>query len=245
VIGHRSLGQEAGFRWRSGEINRFEGLSDAIFAFAVTLLIISLEVPETFTELLHSIRGFGAFALCFALLIWIWHGQYVFFRRYALEDKATLVLNAALLFLVLFYVYPLKFLSLMLMNQVMGQGIEVHRPGGLTERMIEGGQGSRLMILYGLGFFAIFGTFALLYGHALRRRQELELDPQEILLTRSSIESHLITAGVALFSVALAAVLPEGASGWAGWAYFLLGPAHAARGFWTGRRARRLAVPPA
>ena len=33
------------FRWRSREISRLEGLSDAVFGFAITLLIVSLEVP--------------------------------------------------------------------------------------------------------------------------------------------------------------------------------------------------------
>ena len=39
---------EPGFRWRGSEIARIEGLSDAVFAFAVTLLVVSLEVPKTF-----------------------------------------------------------------------------------------------------------------------------------------------------------------------------------------------------
>ena len=56
------------FRWRSHEISRIEGLSDAVFGFAITLLVVSLEVPKTFNELLHAMRGFGAFAICFTLL---------------------------------------------------------------------------------------------------------------------------------------------------------------------------------
>lgn len=49
------------FRWRSHEITRVEGFSAAVFGFAVTLLIVSLEVPKTSTELLSAMRGFGAF----------------------------------------------------------------------------------------------------------------------------------------------------------------------------------------
>ena len=33
----------------------------------------------------------------------------LFFRYYGLDDPATIILNTLLLFLVLFYVYPLKF----------------------------------------------------------------------------------------------------------------------------------------
>src|SRR6266436_400666 len=105
----KSVGDNKKFRWRGHEISRIEGLSDAVFAFAVTLLVVSLEVPKTFDELMAVMRGFGAFAICFALLIVVWFNQYKFFRRYGLQDNLTIVLNTALLFVVLFYVYPLKF----------------------------------------------------------------------------------------------------------------------------------------
>src|SRR5437763_6865454 len=99
-----------GFRWRSHDITRIEGFSDAVFGFAVTLLIVSLEVPRTSTELLETMRGFGAFVITFMMLTRLWYAQFTFFRRYALEDRVTVTLNLVLLFTVLFFVYPLKFL---------------------------------------------------------------------------------------------------------------------------------------
>src|SRR6185369_8333908 len=99
-----------GFRWRSHEITRVEGFSDAVFGFAVTLLIVSLEVPRTSGELLETMRGFGAFLATFVILAGMWYAQFTFFRRYGLEDRKTVVLNLALLFTVLFFIYPLKFL---------------------------------------------------------------------------------------------------------------------------------------
>jgi uncharacterized membrane protein len=104
----KRVGDSMKFRWRSHEISRIEGLSDAVFAFAVTLLVVSLEVPKTFTELMTAMRGFGAFAVCFTLLFVVWFNQYKFFRHYGLTDNFTVVLNGLLLFVVLFYVYPLK-----------------------------------------------------------------------------------------------------------------------------------------
>ena len=75
------------------EVSRVEGFSDAVFAFAITLLVVSLEVPKTFEELMAAIRGFPAFAVCFALLFQVWWRHYRFFRNYDLEDGPVIALT--------------------------------------------------------------------------------------------------------------------------------------------------------
>src|SRR5437763_2885902 len=119
LAGNQTAG-EKDFRWRGGEITRLEGFSDAVFAFAVTLLVVSLEVPKTFHELLQVIRAFPAFAVSFALLFQIWWRHYRFFRRYDLEDPYVITVTGFLLFVVLFFVYPLKFLWSVLFAQFSG-----------------------------------------------------------------------------------------------------------------------------
>src|SRR6266566_9715223 len=47
----RSRRRRARFRDRGGDISRVEGFSDCAFGFAVTLLVVSLEVPKTFDGL--------------------------------------------------------------------------------------------------------------------------------------------------------------------------------------------------
>ena len=93
--------------------------------------MVSLEVPDTFDELLATMRGFFAFAISFYMLFIVWNEHYRYFRRYGLDDSATRDLNAVLLFVVLFYVYPLKFLFTAVMDQLLlGLGTRVGSPTG-------------------------------------------------------------------------------------------------------------------
>ena len=65
-------------------------------------------------------KGFVAFAICFAILVQVWYYHYIYSRRYGLQTTYTIVLNAALLFVVLFYVYPLKFLFTLVVGGLTG-----------------------------------------------------------------------------------------------------------------------------
>src|SRR5688572_12980051 len=96
-------------RWRGGQVTRIEALTDAVFGFAITLLVVSLDVPETAAELYDLMKKFVPFAASFSLLILVWSYHYRLFSRFDLEDGYTVFLNSVLLFVVLFYVYPLKF----------------------------------------------------------------------------------------------------------------------------------------
>jgi uncharacterized membrane protein len=206
------------FRYRGHEIQRIETFSDAVFAFAITLLIVSLEVPKNFDELLTSIRGFLAFGICFAILFLIWCEQHVFFRRYGLEDNLILFLNAVLLFIVLFYVYPLKFLSSLLFgDSIYGSG---KSPFSIRERQLP-----QLMIVYGLGFIVVYVVFLLLYTHALRCRTRLELTAIELFDTRSKIGANIIMVSIGVISLFVALILPARQGGVAGWIYIVIGPA--------------------
>ena len=235
-LAEQGFGARGDFRWRGGEITRIEGFSDAVFAFAVTLLVVSLEVPKTFTELIDAMRGFFAFAICFWLLLTIWYNHYIFFRRYGLQDRPTVVLNSVLLFVVLFYVYPLKFLFTLFIGQLFSGDMSV-MVDGRPERMIEPDQAGALFAIYGAGFMALALVSAALYFYAYRQRDALELNDLERFDTVASIQNALVRAGVALISVLIALL---GGSSLAGWAYFLLLPALTIDGVVSGRRRRQL-----
>lgn len=225
-------GRTGDFRWRGGEVSRIEGFTDAVFAFAVTLLVVSLEVPRTFTELLHVMRGFFAFGICFAVLISIWHEHYVFFRRYGLQDARTIWLNAVLIFVVLFYTYPLKFLFSLVIDHMV-----LRLP---AEEPVTPAEARTLFLVYGAGVIAVFGMFALLHAHAYRRRQDLELDRKELFHTKSSIGRNLLGAAVGATSILVALGVPDRMVGLAGYSYFLFGPAFGIHGALAGRRRRKI-----
>src|SRR5437667_1133492 len=191
-----------GFRWRSHETTRIEGFSDAVFGFAVTLLIVSLEVPKTSTELLQTMRGFGAFVITFLILARLWYAQFTFFRRYALEDRVTIVLNLVLLFTVLFFVYPLKFLfTNILLDPRLKQTI---RTAHGIERVVLPEHRPLIFLVFGAGFAAVFLVFFLLYRHAYRQREALGLNEFEVFETEHSIRRMRVATviGFAYFAVA-------------------------------------------
>src|SRR3954469_22869263 len=152
---------------RHREVSRIEGFSDAVFGFAITLLVVSLEVPKTYHELMVVIRGFPAFAVCFALLFQVWWRHYKFFRSYDLEDGFTVALTGILLFVVLFFVYPLKFMWSLPFASIQGTRV--------TDAVISQEQVPVLFLIYGAGVVATFGILSALYGHAYRLRAALEL----------------------------------------------------------------------
>ena len=212
------------FRHRAREVSRIEAFSDIVFGFALTLIVISLEVPETYEELMHDMRGFLGFAICFAVLMWVWFCHYTFFRRYAMHDGFTIVLNTMLLFLVLFYVYPLKFIFSVVTGAIHG-GI---------------GDGSTLFIIYGLGFAGIFALLFLLHMHAYNRREELELNEVEMHDTRSMMIMYGAYVVIGLVSAVIAVAVPPSKVGFAGWTYFLLGPVSGFIGARRGSQRRAL-----
>jgi uncharacterized membrane protein len=219
---------------RRHEVTRLEGFSDAVFGFALTLLVVSLEVPNSVDELLRDMQGLVGFALMFAMVCWIWYEHNVFFRSYGLEDPWTVFLNCVLLFVVLFYVYPLKFLTAALMRRFFGIG----RPDGPS---FDGAanDGAALMLLYSTGIVLIFFVFVMLYRHAWQKRATLDLTEKEELSLKFGQRAHLISMGLGLMSLAIVLLNRELAA-IGGMIYGLMGPLHAWNGYQSGRAHSRL-----
>ena len=211
------------FRLRGREVSRVEAFSDVVFGFALTLIVVSLEVPTSYAELINTLRGLPAFAICFAILTWVWHVHHTFFRRYALTDEITVALNTALLFIVLFYIYPMKFMF------------------SFVTRQIEGDMdGRNLMIIYGLGFVGIFTLYLLMYAHAWRLRDELDLNRVERHDTITNMWMYGSYIIIGLLSCGMAFLNAPNMVAWAGLIYWLIGPVSAVIGWKRGVARLRL-----
>jgi uncharacterized membrane protein len=177
-------------KWRSHEITRIEALSDAVFAFAVSLLVFSLEVPKNSKEMLESIWGLFPFAFSFLVIFWIWRAQYKFFRRYGLHDWTTQTLNGLLLFFTLGFVYPLKFLF---SSIFLPQYYSV-RPQDIAP----------MIMFYNGGFVIIELLFSFMYLYAYRKRATIQLTSVEAFETINYIGIFAIPAAASFIAVVIA-----------------------------------------
>lgn len=84
---------------------RFEAFSDGVFAFAITLLILGIALPEAryasngqlTSALLHLWPNVIAYALSFAVIGIMWQNHHALFRLIERVDRTTVFLNLLLL----------------------------------------------------------------------------------------------------------------------------------------------------
>jgi len=217
------------------EVSRIESFSDAVFAFAITLLVVSLEVPKSFDELTVAMRGFLTFAVCFALLFQVWWRHYKFFRTYDLEDSYIIILTAMLLFVVLFYVYPLKFLWSVVLAPIEGRRV--------GDEIMTNAQVPALFGIYGIGVTAVFSILALMHRHAYAKRDQLGLSAEEALEARVRVYSNLGIASIGALSILVAFVtgrLAPRLVGLGGFVYFLIGVVEWQIGAYHDRQRRNI-----
>ncbi|MDQ6809688.1 MAG: hypothetical protein M3Z64_09755 [Verrucomicrobiota bacterium] len=120
-----------------------------------------------------------------------------------------------MLFLVLFYVYPLKFLFNFSITGILFGGPTASVAMKRTEY-------STLLVIYGLGFAAVYLALMLLYLHAYRLREALELTRLERFDTRYQIFRLLTLIATGLLAASLACVPPI--QNWSSLTYLLLYP---------------------
>lgn len=102
------------------ETVRIEGFSDAVFAIAITLLVLDLHAPEANTiknsaELLTFLKGewtsYLAFTLSFFSIFIMWVNHHKIFKQIYSRNTAIMFANGLILFLVSAVSYPTALLA--------------------------------------------------------------------------------------------------------------------------------------
>jgi uncharacterized membrane protein len=241
ALQEHGIGMNEEFRNRGVEPGRLENFSDAVFALAITLLLISTSPPTSFIQIKKFLFDLVPFVLCIALIVSIWYQHFIFYYRYGLRDGSVIALNTIFLIIVLFFVYPLKFLTKLSLYLV-AYPFDIDWLKADLSNMISGGDMPDLMIIYGLGATATSFVLVFMYRHALKRKEELELTAIEEFDTKTSIKTNVLVGTIPLLSV-LMAVLFYGhwVSGMlSGFTYFLYAPVMTIHGMRINKQRNKL-----
>lgn len=219
-----------GFKYRGLQTSRLENLTDAVFGFAITLLVISAQVPATYVELQASMYSFIGFIFCTMLLLGLWNNHSSFFMHYGLSDTTTKALNALFIFMLLFYIYPLKYLFSYVGTAIyatvmrkMGDSSEALKLawGNLAAAELDASQWKDLTIRFGLGLFFIYMILLLMHINAHKKSVLLDLNLNEKYITKTFIHSYILLMLICLLSIMVVLIFGGRAAGYAGMVYML------------------------
>jgi len=89
---------------------RLESFSDGVFAFAITLLVLTIAEPDNYSDLGHQLASrwpsLIAFMVSFAVIGIMWLNHHTVFRHFERIDRGVVYLNMLLLMTITFLPYP-------------------------------------------------------------------------------------------------------------------------------------------
>jgi uncharacterized membrane protein len=180
------------------ETSRVEAFSDGVFAIAITLLVLALQIPEgvsDFPETLHDqAPDFFAFALSFAVLAQIWYFHHRFFGSLGRYDGTLITLN--FFYLALVTLVPFS-------SQVIG----------------DYGDESAAAVIYALNIAGLGIGGAVMVRYAFRHSL-VRTEVAELLGVRTGPRG-LLVAGIFLVSIPIALV-DANAAEWSWLAMFVI-----------------------
>ena len=197
-------------------ISRVEALSDGVFAFAATLLAVSLDNGENDAALNIDLVSFISFLVSFFVLILLWKAHYNFFRRTDYMDNWIITFNAIFLFSVLYFIFPLKSMLYSMFRQF-----------SVTQESL-----SNLFEIYGSAILLIFLSLSLMYWYTANKDKE-NLSPIKMKFFARHYSIFVLVASISIFlsfsQIGLQFGLP-------GMIYSLLGPLCWGHGVWSRKK---------
>jgi uncharacterized membrane protein len=182
-----TLPTSEGYRLRGEAMTRIEVFSDAVFAFAVTMLVISLgSIPENYEQLIVAIKGVPSFLASFAIIMSLWISHRRWSRRFGLDDGISTFLTLALIFVLLVYVYPLRLMMNILFFSVSGGWFPSNFELNSTT------EAAGLLVFFSSGFCLVALIQLGLY---------MRVGSQAKALCLSSIERHLVSEEKVIWSI--------------------------------------------
>jgi uncharacterized membrane protein len=163
--------------------NRLEAFSDGVFAIAITLLVLELNVPEgehLWEQLKDQWPSFAAFFVSFWVIGIIWVNHHGVLDHLARADRGVLYLNLLLLFTVVFIPFPTALLA---------------------EHLREGETDYIAALIYSGSFFAMGLAFGVLWEYITRHRTRLGVELTDDEVRRLSRSFQL---GVPIYAIAVA-----------------------------------------
>jgi TMEM175 potassium channel family protein len=168
------------------EFSRIVAFSDGVFAIAITLLVLTIEIPQNSHDLTrvldNQIGDFFAYALSFAVLGKLWLAHHRFFSALARFDSTLMGINLVYLA----FVALVPFTSELL--------------GDYSDQSIA-------VIFYAASMFAVSLTFTLQIVYSYRAN--LVKPEMRDVERRMAGPSNFIVAGLFLASIPVAAVAPS------------------------------------
>ena len=154
---------------------RLEAFSDGVFAIAITLLVLELNVPEgehLWEQLKDEWPSFAAFFVSFWVIGIIWVNHHGVLDHLARADRGVLYLNLLLLFTVVFIPFPTALLA-------------DHLKSGEDEKVAA--------IVYSGAFIAMSLAYGALWTYITKRKQLLGVELTDEQIRRTSVRFQIGT----------------------------------------------------
>lgn len=194
--GRPGLGQPGRHPRGSEEFSRVVNFSDALFAIAMTLLVVGIEVPdltdsdsvgELADVLSDDLGSFISFVISFAVIGRYWLAHHGFFARLAAVDGGLIGINLVYLMFVAFLPFPTGLL------------------GNFFENPLA-------IVVYALAVSAVSGMEVVLFRHAQRRGLFQREMPDEVFrwgvrLSLSPLIGFVLSIPLAFVSTTLAVLV--------------------------------------